>query len=261
MRAVLKRILDPIRPYTWVLRYLETRTRRQVIAGPFSGMSYVGASFGGAYHPKLLGTYEKELWDVLAVVRSVSPDVIVNVGAAEGYYAVGLALTIPEARVVGFEATQRGRQLMQELAGLNGVGERLTIRGFCDTEELAESLRTASRPFALIDIEGGEGALLDPSMVPELRFSRILVELHDLVVPGIESLVRARFNESHVMTLISSTSRTLADFPLSLPRASRWLLSRWLLRSMYEWRQGTMSWLYLEPLCAPERRPHSEWQT
>lgn len=257
---VLKRIVDPIRPYTWVLRYLETRTRCQVIAGPFSGMSYVRASFGGAYHPKLLGTYEKELWDVLEAVRSVSPDVIVNVGAAEGYYAVGLALTIPEARVIGFEATQRGRQLMQELVGLNKVGERLAIRGFCDAEALAGSLRGATRPFVLMDIEGGEGALLDPLMVAELRFSHILVELHDLVVPGIENLIRLRFKDSHEMTLIRSTHRTLADFPLDLPRASRRLLSRWLLRSMREWREGMMSWLYLKPLPLPERRPHLEWQ-
>jgi hypothetical protein len=217
-------------------------------------MAYVGASLGGAYHPKLLGTYEKELWDVLKVVRSVSPDVIVNVGAAEGYYAVGLALTIPEARVIGFEATQRGRQLMQELAGLNGVGERLTIKGSCDSEELAESLRAASRPFVLMDIEGGEGTLLDPLIVPELRVSHILVELHDLVVPGIEKVIRLRFKDSHDITLVRSAHRTLADFPFDLPRASKWLLSRWLLRSMREWRETTMSWLFMRPLSLHEER-------
>jgi hypothetical protein len=49
-------------------------------------------------------------------------DGIINIGAAESYYAIGLALSTPGTRgIVAFEAQELGRQLLQELAAANSV--------------------------------------------------------------------------------------------------------------------------------------------
>lgn len=46
----------------WLVQRL---TRNEVVAGPFTGMKYPGKSVGSAYCPKLLGTYELELAEVI----------------------------------------------------------------------------------------------------------------------------------------------------------------------------------------------------
>ena len=57
----------------------------------------------------MLGTYEKELNSVIEEACAAHPSLIVDVGAAEGYYACGMALRNPQARVVAFEMQAKGR--------------------------------------------------------------------------------------------------------------------------------------------------------
>src|ERR1700722_2566319 len=86
--------------------YLESLARQQtscrVRTGPFAGMRYGSVSVGSAYIPKLLGIYERELSSFIEAACLKRPDLIVDVGAAEGYYAVGLAVRNPTAKVIAF---------------------------------------------------------------------------------------------------------------------------------------------------------------
>src|SRR4051812_47368421 len=63
--------------------------RDMVASGPFRGMRYTACAAGVA--PKVLGTYERELHDWIVGLSSRGYECVVNVGCAEGYYAVGLA--------------------------------------------------------------------------------------------------------------------------------------------------------------------------
>ena len=65
-------------------------SRATVQTGPFAGMKYVCQSTG-ALCPKLLGCYESELHPAIAKAISRQPKNIINVGCAEGYYAIGMA--------------------------------------------------------------------------------------------------------------------------------------------------------------------------
>ncbi len=62
-----------------------------IFSGPFAGMAYVARAVGSAVVPKLVGSYEQELHGVLADIAQTPYMVVVDVGCAEGYYAVGLA--------------------------------------------------------------------------------------------------------------------------------------------------------------------------
>ena len=55
-------------------------------------MRYVPLGYGSACVPKILGTYEKEISSTLEALLELEFDVIVVVGAAEGFYPVGFAL-------------------------------------------------------------------------------------------------------------------------------------------------------------------------
>jgi predicted O-methyltransferase YrrM len=69
----------------------------------------------------MLGTYEIELHDIVAEIVAKRPDVIFNIGAAEGYYAVGLAQSLPLTQLFTWEISENGRALSRTLAKYNEV--------------------------------------------------------------------------------------------------------------------------------------------
>src|SRR5437763_947178 len=73
------------RPIGYLLHLTRTRTNRCIRHGPFAGMRFVNDAVGSAYIPKLLGTYENELVAQVERICSLKPDLIIDIGAAEGY--------------------------------------------------------------------------------------------------------------------------------------------------------------------------------
>jgi hypothetical protein len=63
----------------------------RVFQGPFVGMEYATSATSGAHMPRLLGTYESELYPYLLQFAQSGLEEIIVLGCAEGYYAVGLA--------------------------------------------------------------------------------------------------------------------------------------------------------------------------
>ena len=130
--------------------------------------------------------------------------------ARGGYYAVGLALTTPQAVVHAFETSDSRRDQARELARANGVGRRVLMHGTCDLHAL--NGLEVSEPFVICDCEGCEVEVLDPAAVPSLRSATLIVELHDHLQPGTTEIVLGRFADSHDATLISSRPRNPAAY-------------------------------------------------
>ncbi len=84
-------------------KYILSHYGSIVLDGPFRGLNYLVENNTVPTH-KLLGTYEKELWPIIEEIIARDYRTIIDIGAAEGYYVVGLAQRMPEARVVAFEA-------------------------------------------------------------------------------------------------------------------------------------------------------------
>ena len=67
----------------------------RILGGPFAGMEYVTQAAEGVLVARLLGAYESELHPHLAAFVAQGLDCVIDVGCAEGYYAVGLARMVP----------------------------------------------------------------------------------------------------------------------------------------------------------------------
>jgi hypothetical protein len=218
----------------------------KVQSGPFSGMRYIQSSAGSALAPKILGTYELELWSPFEKIIAQAPSFIVDIGAAEGFYAVGLALRLPNCRIIAFEAEPEAQHLLRELAALNGVSERIEIEGFCDAHSLDDCLESVSDHSVIIcDAEGAEVGLLDPKRNPRLSRLELLVELHHWVQPDPSKTLAARFGTSSQILPFSARPRTLSDFPMHLNVA---LSDRQKLACMDELRPEGMEWEWIRPL-------------
>jgi len=242
MKQLLRRSIDrmpaPIPLYVQdafrFVRYPKVRRRRrihrqildrierpsEVIQGPFQGMRYISVAYCSEVLPKLLGTYECELEPAIEGICRAGCDRIIDIGAAEGYYAVGMALRNSEALIIAFEMNPTARFYLRRLARCNEVTDRIQIEGACDTETLREALEDAHLPAVICDCEGAEEGLLRPNRVDSLRRALILVETHDGmeisdgVLEGVSRRLQERFAASHHVEVIDSRHRTQEDLPL-----------------------------------------------
>jgi hypothetical protein len=213
-----------------------------IMAGPFVGMKYVHFACGSALPPKLLGTYEMELRDAIRQLIRRPTDVIFNLGAAEGYYAVGMARLIPAVRVISFDWWIPAHYWLRRIAFENGVLGQMETRGNCTPAGLNDAMKTAQNPMVICDVEGAEDELLDPAIVPALACATILVELHDMDKPGITQRIEDRFTTTHEIQRWESRPRTTADLPDGVNRADPRLLEM-----MDEHRQAPQTWFLLLP--------------
>lgn len=211
----------------------------RVRTGPFAGMSYVKESAGSAFCPKILGTYEKEIGAVVESAIGGGYEMIVDIGAAEGYYAVGLSLKVPAARVVAFERSADARRMLRELAALNHA-DRLEVRETCSHETLSEILSGSAATLIVCDVDGAELELLDPAAIRGLDRCDILLETHDCFRPGLSRQMMARFAPSHDITVIPSQKRRARDCPHGLR-----LSQRDARLAVQEHRPGPQSWFWM----------------
>ena len=212
-----------------------------VLGGPFSGLKYPQMqAWGSVLAPKLLGTYEKELHAILNRLDYERYSVIIDIGAAEGYYAVGLARKAPHAMVVAFECDPGGQALLRQMAELNGVQERVRVLGHCDAGELAR-VSTAAEGLIVCDCEGAEDQIFGPPFLPNVLGFDLLIETHDFLVSGVNRRLQERFQSTHRVTVILSVERFEADFP-ALGHEYRFEK----LYALHEGRPCPMQWLWLE---------------
>ena len=182
-----------------------------VATGPFAGMRYIDNAHGSRLIPKLVGSYESELHGVIARMINAAPKLVVDVGCAEGYYAVGFARALPQAKVAGFDISAEARRLCGELAELNGVSDRVAVEGRCDWATLGRLPLAGA--LVIVDCEGFELELLRPDQVPGLVHASILVELHDCFVPGLTSELLGRFEATHRIEIIPMQGRDPDGYP------------------------------------------------
>ncbi len=206
-----------------------------VFAGPFAGMQLEQAA-EGCLMPKLLGCYEAELHPHIMAARHAGYEAVLDIGCAEGYYAVGLARLLTDCHIHAHDIAMHAQTACRSLAALNGVADRVEVGGVVAGEDFA---RFADRKTLLFcDIEGGETALLDPEKYPALRRMDLMVEVHECFQPGLVAEMQRRFSGSHHIEWVWQS--------LSVPRA----MPEWVSRlshldqilCSWEWRAGPTPW-------------------
>lgn len=213
--------------------------------GPFKGMTYVAAPSEGGIAPKLLGVYETALHDVFVNAPAQGYDVALNVGCAEGFYAVGCARLLPDTTVIAWDIDPVARRKCLELARLNDVVTRIDLREGFETQdvntvfsEFVAKLGRRPKGLLVMDCEGAEFDLLDPQ-AGDFSWLDLVVEVH----PGRERAVRAlaeRFESTHAIE--ERQARTVVpDLPPWLDNLGH--LDQ--LLAVWEWRAVPTPWLVM----------------
>lgn len=215
------------------------RSGAQVLSGPFAGMDYGVASSEGSRGTRLLGCYEASLAPVIEEIVARGYPLVIDIGSAEGYYAVGLARRMPFSRVLARDASEKASALCRELAERNGVADRVAVGGLFTHSDFAVTARQPT--VVLCDIEGAEIYLLDPEAAPGLLQADILVECHDSFDPGISATLTRRFAATHTIRRIDRALN-----PSALPGWMEELSDLDRLIALWEWRAGPTPWLWMQ---------------
>lgn len=223
---------------SWSRRLVQVSTR--IRSGPFEGMDYCVNAAEGAYLPRLLGTYETELAPAIAALRQNPPDHVIDIGCAEGYYAVGFARIFPKARVHAHDIDEVARRRCALLAKANGVEDRLEVAGEFTGEDFAPF--EGRNALVFMDAEGFEDELLHPDRYPALQGFSLIVETHPGARPGVTDRLTQRFQSTHDIQRIDQ------DTPkVTLPQELREASHLEMLLSLWEWRGQPTPWLFMRP--------------
>lgn len=225
----------------------------RVLSGPFAGLQYPEQkSYGSTLSPKIIGSYEAELHAVINEVLNDTYRTIIDIGCAEGYYAVGFAYRLPDVTVWAYDVDPHARAACENLARWNRTSERVHVRKTFTMRSLSDL--TEGDGFILCDCEGAEEFIFykEPNTW-ELLTKRydLLIEIHDFVRPGISAYLYDLFCDDYEITRIFSTNDPLRPhlFGNFLPGDISPEEKKELLA---EKRPGIMEWFYLKRKCSPK---------
>ena len=182
--------------------------------GIFEGLNYDVPSICSARAPKIIGSYEAELTASLLQLMALNPKRVINIGSAEGYYAVGLAYKYINLEVIAVDPSIQAEKYLKQLSIQNNVQERVKFIRYLSFDAL-DKLIIKSQTLLLVDCEGSEIGYLNPQRVPNLKYCNILVETHDFVHPSITQNLIGRFEKTHTIETISQQNRDHRNFPIS----------------------------------------------
>jgi len=215
----------------------------KVFSGPFQGMEYLDYATEGCLMPRLIGCYESELHEDLRDFAKAGIDTIVDIGCAEGYYAVGLARLMPGAIVHAYDTDGRARKACADLASRNGVEDRVIVKEEFVGEMFEEFVDR--KTLVIIDAEGYEDVIMRPDLYPGLTKLNIIMETHPGLVPGVFERMLERFGPSHDIIVRRQGPKTMP-----LPEWMQELGHLDQLIAVWEFRARMTPWLVMTPRSA-----------
>jgi hypothetical protein len=165
--------------------------------------------------------------------------VVVNIGCAEGFYAIGMARRLPNATVYAIDVNDDCVRIAKQAAEANGVN---IIFGKTLDEVFAKP------DLLIVDCEGYERDYLDPKKFPSLAAATMLVEVHNHGMLDNDDALRVNFKDTHSIGTIFEGGRNPNVYPILYKEPSN---ARWAAVS--ENRPCMMYWFLIKPFDTPSR--------
>jgi hypothetical protein len=211
-------------------------------------------SAGSTLAPKLFGTYEAELHSIIEEICSNEYTTIIDIGCAEGYYAIGLAKRLPHATIYAYDIDERARKLCSQMAEINNVSHKVHIEGEFTLSNLGKIQCKDRKGFIISDCEGAEKNIFNPystnwNVLVE-NFD-LLIEVHEFLAPGVTELLIKSFAPSHTIERIKCIDDIYR--PLIYNHTLLQGMSMGLkIQLMAEARSVSMEWIYLVRKMSPK---------
>jgi hypothetical protein len=180
----------------------------------------------------------------LQAALAYKPSLVIDIGCAEGYYAVGIAKMLPKSKIIAADRSSQARKLCEELAMLNEC-ENVTVTGTIDSQRLVQY--DLNNALIICDCEGYEKNLFIPQIIPHLLHTTLIIETHDFVDPSISKYLETLFENTHQIKVVSSIDDVQKVKYYSYPELDAFNYKD-KKEIISEYRPSIMEWLILTPL-------------
>lgn len=179
----------------------------KIMDGLFTGMLYTRESFCSAILPKLIGSYEEPIQQWINEIIQKKYRKIIDIGSAEGYYSVGLAIRCHDSQIYAYDIDDDALTANKNIAKLNKVEDKIIFKNLCDHDELNNIID--ENTVIICDIEGNEFELLNPEKSPKLLDVDMIIESHDFINKNITEELINRFYKTHKIEIMVDYKRDI----------------------------------------------------
>ena len=147
---------------------------------------------------------------------SKSQDLLVDIGSADGYFAVGAMRANLFGSCICFERSEKGRAVLSENAKANKVADRLSILDAATPASLRSAIPSGRSGVILCDIEGAEFSVLDEDVLRHFAQMHVIIELHDFLIedgPAQRDALVQRAEQVFTVEYLKRTAPPIYDFP------------------------------------------------
>ena len=225
----------------------------EVAFGPFKGMKLSPNAWWSKKNmtAQVLGIYESNVIFELENYAGKFSNFI-DIGAADGYYAVGSVFNGMYKNSHAFEINELGRKTILETAKINNCEKQISIYGEANSSKIRDIIKKDGSALVIIDIEGGEFDLLSEDMLNSLRQCVVICELHPFMFSDGANKLSSLVKRCDRSFEISFNHRKIYQFPEcdlldTLPDDAR-------LLAFSEGREAAMQWMILVPKTENSRR-------
>ena len=235
-------------------RYVARKVRNllsgelQVRSGIFQGLRYSSPEAKtSAILPKLLGTYEAELASVLYnLLKKRKYQRCIDIGAAEGYYAIGIAREQTQCQVYVVDNDLSALDLCARNVEINNCSDRIHFKTHLTADELAE-FNLPDPSLIISDCEGFERHLFTEKVIQNLKNCDLIIEVHDFVDPTISNYLKGLFRSTHRLEVVTSIPDQAKAMTYDVPEIAQYdPATRAYLLS--EFRPCLMDWFVFTPI-------------
>ena len=202
-----------------VSRRIFAENAGEVVFGPFKGLKLTTGAHtsAGNLGAKTCGLYEQ---GVIDLIMELGPyEDVVNFGAGDGYFSVGVLVAGIAKRSICFELDPTGREIVKANAAKNGVADRIVVHGAAD-DNAGDVLRAEgfdpSKALLLCDIDGAEFPVLTEKLLGDLKGATMIIELHDRIIENGQGQRQAlidRMPKGAQTRVLKSTPADWRDMP------------------------------------------------
>lgn len=223
-----------------IIKKLSDNSEYKVLNGVFKGLQYHSLDITeSALVPKIIGSYEYQLQPWFSQIVNTNYSDIIDVGSAEGYYAIGLAKKMPKTIVHCYDINEKDIEFSKHMAKINNV-TNLTWNTYCNDKTLID-FNYKGRTLIICDCEGYELELFTQNVIDSCKHTDFLIELHDIRNPVISSQILSRFQFTHSFKIVNNK-----DVDYSLLEGLQKLSPKEKRFAICEHRGGVFRNIYME---------------
>ena len=118
----------------------------------------------------------------MKVVEEIKKPILIDIGAADGFFAIGCLHSKLSKYCYAFEQNEISRLALHKTAEINKVSNQISIMGKVDNQSFLSSLPNdleLSKTVILCDIEGEEYDFFSETILKKLKKCNLIIEIHN----------------------------------------------------------------------------------